>query len=63
MLMPDSLIVAVCGRDPPTLWPDQPHDCTALDLAVHTCEEENRALKVMIVGLSELILGTQLARK
>ena len=61
--MPDSLIIAVCERDPPTLWPDQPHDWTPLDLAVHSCEEENRALKAMVVGLSELILLTQLAKR
>jgi hypothetical protein len=61
--VPHSLMAAVSGRETPTLWPIPAHDWTPLDFAVHACEEENKALKVMVVGLSELILGTQLAKR
>jgi hypothetical protein len=51
------------GRDSPTLWPPRPEGWTPLEFAIEACEEENRLLKVMVIGLSELILETVASHK
>jgi hypothetical protein len=55
-LVPHSPISNIPVRDSPTLWPPQPHDWIPIEFAVRVCEQENRALKNLVVSLSEIIL-------
>jgi hypothetical protein len=52
-----SSAVAVKERGPPTLWPPGPGEWTYLRCAVEACELENRVLKILVIDLSEVVLG------
>jgi hypothetical protein len=58
-----SLISAAAVRRSPTLWPRSPNDRTPTEFALEVSEEENRALKKMVVGLSEIILESVVGKK
>jgi hypothetical protein len=58
-----SLISTSVERLSPTLWPLRPNDRTPTEFALEVVEEENRALKKMIVGLSEIILESVVSKK
>jgi hypothetical protein len=53
-----SFIFSIRKREPPTLWPLPPREWTPMEFAIEVFEEENRLLKIMVVSLSKLILGT-----
>jgi hypothetical protein len=61
--MTHSLISTATERYPPTLWPTRPNDRTPIDFALEVSEEEDRALKKMVVGLSEIILESVVSKK
>lgn len=50
-------------RHSPTLWPPRPKDRTLTEFMLQVSEEENRALKKMVVALSEIILETVVSKK
>ncbi len=43
-------------RAPPTLWPLFPQDGARMKLALDACEAENKRLRRLVVGLSEIVL-------
>ena len=47
----------------PTLWPPEPNELTPMESAIDACERENRALKALVVSLSEIILGAVIGKK
>jgi hypothetical protein len=55
--MPHSLVSTTPERNSPTLWPLSPDEGTSIELASKAFEEENRALRYLIVSLSEIILN------
>jgi hypothetical protein len=44
-------------RNLPTLWPLQQNEWNPMQSAVDACEQENLALKHLVVRLSEIILN------
>jgi hypothetical protein len=61
--MTHSLISTALKRYSPTLWPLHPNDRTLTEFALEVSEEENRILKKMVVGLSEIILESIVGKK
>ncbi len=61
--MPHFLRSITPVRESPTLWPLRPDDMTAIECAVEACEAENRALKSLVISLSEIILKAVVSRK
>jgi hypothetical protein len=57
------LISTAAERHSPTLWPLRPNDRTPTEFALEVSEGENRALKKMVVGLSEIILESVVSKK
>jgi hypothetical protein len=55
-LVPRSPIPNTSVRNAPTLWPPQPNDWKPIEFAVRLSEQENSALKNLVVSLSEIIL-------
>jgi hypothetical protein len=55
-LVPHSPISNTSVRISPTLWPPQPKDWKPIEFAVQVSKRENRALKNLVVSLSEIIL-------
>jgi hypothetical protein len=47
----------------PTLWPPESDDRTPMESAIDACERENRALKDLVVSLSEIILSAVIGKK
>jgi hypothetical protein len=46
----------ISKQNSPTLWPLPPDDRTPMEIAIEAGEQENRALKNLVVSLSEIIL-------
>jgi hypothetical protein len=61
--MTHSLSSGVSQHLSPTLWPIRPHDITLTEFVLEASEEENRVLRKMVVGLSEIILESIVSRK
>jgi hypothetical protein len=61
--VPQSLISNGSERSPPTLWQPRPKHWTPVELAIQVCEQENRALKNLVVSLSEIILSSVIGKK
>jgi hypothetical protein len=61
--VPHSFIFTVPEPNTPTLWPPGPNERTPLESAVEAREEENRALRSLVVSLSEIILKTVTGKK
>lgn len=61
--MTHPLISTAAERHSPTLWPRRPTDRTPTEFALEVSEEENRALKKMVVSLSEIILESVVSKK
>jgi hypothetical protein len=61
--VPHSLISTVPERNSPTFWPLRPNDWTPMEFAIDLCEQENLALKNLVVSLSEIILKTMIGGK
>ncbi len=54
--MTRSFISAAAEGRSPTLWLARPKDRTLIEFVLEASEEENKVLKKMVVGLSEIIL-------
>lgn len=54
--MPHTPFTFISKRNPPTLWPLPPEDRTPMEIAIEAGEQENSALKNLVVSLSEIIL-------
>ena len=61
--MSRSLIPTIPERRSPTLWPPWRNDRMPMELAVEACERENRMLKNIVIGLSEVILNSFISRR
>jgi hypothetical protein len=61
--MPHSLVSATPERNSPTLWPLSSDERTSIEFASKAFEEQNRALKNLIVSLSEILLNDVLGNK
>jgi len=61
--VPNHFIPKAPARNSPTLWPQESNDLTSVEFAVLLCEQENRALKRLVVSLSEIILKTVIGGK
>ena len=61
--MPNHFIPKTPERNSPTLWPQESNDLTSVEFAVLLCEQENWALKRLVVSLSEIILMTVIGGK
>lgn len=61
--MTRSFISAAAEGHSPTLWLASPKDRTLIEFVLEASEEENRVLKKMVVGLSEIILETFAGKK
>jgi hypothetical protein len=55
-LVPHIPFTFISKQNSPTLWPLPPEDKTPMEIAIEAGEQENRALKSLIVSLSEMIL-------
>jgi len=61
--VPRSLIPTGPETHAPTLWPSHLNDRTPIELAVETCERENRVLKNIAINLSEIILNDIISKR
>jgi hypothetical protein len=61
--MSHSRISTAQQRNSPTLWPLHPDERTPMELAVEAYEEENRALKTLVISLSEIVLRTVVGKQ
>jgi len=55
--MAHSSAVSAHKEGPPTLWPLGSGEWTSLRQGIEAYEQENRALRILVIDLSELILG------
>ena len=58
MLVPHPFAFVTFQTTLPTFWPPRPNDWTPMEFAIDICEQENRALKILVISLSEIILNT-----
>lgn len=55
-LVPHIPFTFISKQNSPTLWPLLAEDRTPMEIAIEAGEQENRALKNLVVSLSEIIL-------
>lgn len=54
--MPHIPFTFISKQSSPTFWPLPPEDRTPMEIAIEAGEQENKALKSLVVSLFEIIL-------